>query len=221
MSSDLLSLDDFVDIGASSSGPSPNESTKKVLRRAMTPVAEDGASASNCDEEPMTVSPSEVFPFEQTTERLWCREDIGSSGDAGIEVLTSEMEAGHMQDLEALELQWNQISAVGTVALARALSRGVLPKLRTLQLSGNEVGDFGVAALAGVMQKGLLEKLEVLDLESNKISGVGLNALQQALRKDVLRALRSLNVRGNDFDENSKMAMQEVMKERPTLRVYM
>jgi len=212
VSSGLLSLDDFV-LDVSTSHESD---MKKVLRRVMTAVDENGESSLEPDDTPET---PKAFPFERTSERLWCRENIGSSGDAGIEELTREMEAGHMTELEVLELQWNQISAVGLIDLARALSKGVLPKLRTLQLSGNDVGDAGLEALARVVEEGHLEKLEVLDLESNKISGVGLHALEQALRKDVSPALCSLNVRGNEFDQNSKVAMLEVVKKRSTLRM--
>ena len=59
--------------------------------------------------------------------------------DVGVLELARAMEKVRWAALEELSLESTKISAVGLQSLARAWSKGAVPKLRTLFLDGNEV----------------------------------------------------------------------------------
>jgi Ran GTPase-activating protein (RanGAP) involved in mRNA processing and transport len=131
--------------------------------------------------------------------RLTCLMFINCGLDAvGARVLAAVLSQGCFPALQKLFLSKNpNLTDVGVVALAEALSKTTQTFLTNLNLSDVGMGDEGIGALASLISQGRMEQLEELSLSSNSaVTKQGIIALAKAVDARGLPKLRALNLDG-------------------------
>lgn len=118
----------------------------------------------------------------------------------------------HASDLRILDLQDNTFSAIGGVALGKAVGRWT--EITELGVGDCLIKARGGVALASALQKGNNTKLQVLRLQFNDINAQGIEGLADA--HDKLPVLRRLELNGNKFSEEdaSIERLRAVLKKR-------
>ena len=119
-------------------------------------------------------------------------------GGAGMAALANAFNAGGLDRLEQIHLNFNRIGDEGVLAIVHACRDGGAPSLAELQLVANGIGDSGLAAMAAHLHG--MPSLRKLTLGSsiggNDIGDEGVLELAQALRLNGSREL-SINLKSN------------------------
>ena len=84
-----------------------------------------------------------------------------------------------MQQLQILNLSWNQIGDSGAIAIANSIIN--LTQLQNLYIGSNQIRDSGAIAIAHVASK--LTRLQGLDISENNISEPVRQHIRQANKK--------------------------------------
>ena len=90
-----------------------------------------------------------------------------AQGVALVGALRAAHERGGLQQLEALNLNGNQMGDETAAALASLLEAGAMPKLKTLYFERNPIGEAGMAALASAVRGGALPSCTTIGLGDN------------------------------------------------------
>jgi HEAT repeat protein len=116
----------------------------------------------------------------------------------GARILADVLSQGCFPALQFFYLYKNpNLTDVGVVALAEALSKTTQTFLTNLNLSDVGMGDEGIGALACLISQGRMEQLEELSLSSNSgVTRQGIIALAEAIDARGLPKLRALNLDG-------------------------
>ena len=131
---------------------------------------------------------TDAFVFALGRSRILTYSDL-DWGDEQIQVLATAllyMHTHHSLKLEELNLNMNDISNIGVLALISAISDGALSKLKELNLNNNPIDAAGVHHLSSAIASGGLPDLSHLYLYP-----VGAQAMRAGLEVHPLRTLSS------------------------------
>ena len=144
------------------------------------------------------------------------KQDKGLDDD-DVWVLAFNAKKGALGSLLNLNLDFNQISDTGLIALSDTISKGAMVKLTCLGIAFNKISDAGIIALAEALKSpmGALGSLVQLWLQGNRIGDEGMKAIASAADSGALPLLLSLELRSNVIGDAGMVALANAIKPIP------
>ena len=138
-----------------------------------------------------------------------------SFNNIGLEeakALAAAINSGKLTRLQSLYLGYNKIDFKGAKALVAAINSGNLPQLQIFDLKNNEIGAEGTKALVSAINSDNLPQLQSLNLESNRINSKGVKVLIEAINSGNLSQLQNLYLGYNNIDFEDAKALAVAIK---------
>lgn len=147
-------------------------------------------------------------------EKVVCRSNIellelvGNQIGGNVKILAAAL--SNCQNLETLNLTYNQISNTGAKILATALQKSY--NLNRIHLGGNIIGDNGIHTLAAGLKSSIIKKL---NLDDNIIGDDGAKGLQYILKW--CKCLKELSICNNHIGADGACKLAKGLEENREL----
>ena len=131
-------------------------------------------------------------------------------GDAGLRLLADAISAsGPRASLAELNLDQNNLTDAGAIALSAVCGGALLPAMETLSVSDNEIGNTGVTALSAALSH--MPTLTSFNLNGNSFHHVGISALAEAIAGGALPRLQKLYLHKTSIGDDDLVHFAQVV----------